>query len=114
MNPKNTSGKQASKRKVDDRTISQMRNLGPTCERDLNAAGITTAKQLIEVGVEAAFIKMLSARKATGRSAKCCNAAYLYALHGAIHDCDWRELPEKTKLKYKQLSAELRASGMFE
>lgn len=98
----------------DDRKISQMRNLGPACEQDLNAAGIQTAQQLIELGAEDAFVKMLIGRKRQGRSGKCCNAAYLYALYGAIHDIDWRELPEKQKSKFKKLTAEMRASGQFE
>ena len=76
----------------DKRLISEMRNLGPVCQADLNAVGIYEAGQLKEIGVEQAFIRMLNGRKKSGRSAKCCNAAYLYALHGAIHDIDWREL----------------------
>ncbi len=94
----------------DDRKISEMRNLGPACEFDLNSAGIFTAQQLIEVGVEDAFVQMLLARKKNGRGWKCCNAAYLYALHGAIHDIDWRELPADTKQKYRELAAEIRLS----
>ena len=53
------------------------------------------------------------ARISDGRSAKCCNAAYLYALYGAIHDLDWRDLPEAKKAEFKALAAELRESGRF-
>ena len=97
----------------DLRTISAMRNLGPACEADLNRAGIMTAQQLIDLGVEAAFIKMLLARKERGMTTKCCNAAYLYALHGAIYDIDWRTLPEAKKAEYKQLTVDMRESGQF-
>lgn len=97
----------------DDRPISAMRNLGPACEADLNAAGITTAGQLIALGAEDAFIKMLIARRQRGGTTKCCNAAYLYALYGAIHDIDWRNLPETQKTAFKKLTAELRESGQF-
>ena len=90
-----------------------MRNLGPACEADLNAVGITTAQQVIDLGAEATFHLMLKGRKKQGRSAACCNAAYLYALHGAIHNIDWRDLPEKQKAKYKTLTAELRESGIY-
>ena len=90
-----------------------MRNLGPATEMDLNAAGIKTAEQVKKLGVEGTFIKMLVGRLEKGRSAKCCNALYLYAIHGAIYDIDWRALPEKTKAKYKSLAAELRGSGRF-
>jgi hypothetical protein len=37
------------------------------------------------------------------------NAAYLYALEGAIRDCDWLEIPEEVKAKYKQYARELQA-----
>jgi DNA transformation protein and related proteins len=100
-------------KKQDKRTISQLRNLGPVCEQDLNAAGIFTANELKALGAEAAFLSVLETRKKNGRSAKCCNATYLYALYGAIHNIDWREVPEKQKLEFKQFTAELRASGRF-
>lgn len=96
-----------------NRKVSEMRNLGPACERDLAAAGIHSAEQVIELGVEETFIRMLLARMEKGESAKCCNAVYLYALHGAIHDIDWREVPETKKAEYKRLTAEMRESGRF-
>lgn len=102
-----------AKKKPDRRKISEMRNLGPACETDFNAVGVRTADQLKKLGPEGAFIKMLMGRKKIGRSAKCCNAAYLYAIHGAIHDIDWRALPEKKKAEYKAFTAELRESGQF-
>lgn len=102
-----------NQKQSDTRPISQMRNLGPACEQDLNAAGITNAEQLIELGAEMAFVEMLNARIEQGRGAKCCNAAYLYALHGAIHDIDWREIPAAKKAEFKSLAAEMRASGKY-
>ena len=90
-----------------------MRNLGPACEADLAAAGVHTAEQLKKIGVKDAFVRLLIARRQAGKSTKCCNAAYLYALHGAIHDIDWRNLPESAKIDYKEFGAELRASGQF-
>ena len=102
-----------SRKKLDRRTISEMRNLGPACEKDFAAVGVRTADQLKSLGPEAAFLKMLMGRKKIGRSAKCCNAAYLYAIYGAIHDIDWRALPEKKKAEYKAFTAELRESGQF-
>lgn len=95
---------------VDQRPISQMRNLGPACEKDLNAVGIYKAQQVIDLGPESTFLQMLLGRKKLGRSMKCCNAAYLYALHGAIHDLDWREIPESDKSRYKQFTQDLRES----
>lgn len=101
------------KSKSDDRRISEMRNLGPACERDLNAVGIYTGDDLISLGEETAFLKMLEGRRRIGRSAKCCNAAYLYALYGAINDIDWRDIPTKKMTEFKALTAELRASGEY-
>ena len=90
-----------------------MRNLGPACEQDLNAAGIHTAQDLITLGPEEAFIRMLNGRLRLGRSAKCCNAAYLYALYGAVYDLEWREVPALKKHEFKAWTAQLRASGQF-
>lgn len=101
------------RRTKDTRRISEMRNLGPACERDLNAVGICTAEQLKSLGAEEAFLRMLAGRKKNGTSSKCCNAAYLYAIYGAIHDVDWRDVPDRKKRAFKKLTAELRASGEF-
>ena len=90
-----------------------MRNLGPACEQDFEAVGISTGEDLKRLGAENAFIRMLEGRLAQGRSAKCCNAAYLYAIYGAIYDIDWREVPENKKQEFKAFTAELRASGRF-
>ncbi len=97
----------------DNRKISEMRNLGPACEQDFNSVGIMTAEQLIRLGPEDAFLKMLLGRKQQGGSTKCCNAAYLYAIYGAIHDVDWRNIPDHKKQQFKAFAAELRASGQF-
>lgn len=101
-------------RQLDDpRKISEMRNLGPVCEKDFRAVGIETAAEIIDLGAEDAFIQMLLGRKAVGRSAKCCNALYLYAIYGAIHDIDWRALPEAKKDQFKAFAKQLRESGQF-
>ena len=117
LKPSKTMSKQdhsEKSRTLDARKISEMRNLGPACETDLNAVGIHTAADLIELGPEEAFVKMLIGRKKLGRSAKCCNAAYLYAIYGAIYDIDWRDLPENKKEEFKKFTAELRESRQFE
>ena len=93
--------------------IQALRNLGPACQRDLQDAGIHTAQDLERLGPKEAFIQVLVARRQQGRSTSGCNALYLYALHGAIHDVDWRELPEPIKQDYLAFAAELRAGGAF-
>ena len=101
------------KKTNDDRKISEMRNLGPACEKDLEAVGITKASQVLEFGAEETFVRMLIGRMKIGRSGKCCNALYLYAFYGAIYDIDWREIPEEKKSEFKSLAAQMRASGRF-
>ena len=100
----------ATRKGRDTRKISEMRNLGPACERDLNAVGIVTAEDLFELGPEAAFIKMLQGRIERGMTTNACNAAYLYALYGAIHDIDWLQVPEEKKKEFKELTAAMRNS----
>ncbi len=97
----------------DHRRISEMRNLGPASERDLNAVGILTAEDVKRLGPEETFVRMLLGRVKRGRAVGSCNAAYLYAIHGAIHDIDWRDLPEQKKTEFKAFALALRESGQF-
>ena len=90
-----------------------MRNLGPACERDLNSVGIFTAQDLFKVGIEMAFIMLLRGRVARGLSTFGCNAAFLYAMYGAVHDLDWRKIPAAKKNEFKKWTAQLRESGEF-
>ena len=99
--------------KNDGSSISQMRNLRPACEADLNSVGIFSADDVKKLGVEETFLRVLIGRKKMGRSTAGCNATYLYALYGAIHDIDWREIPENKKREYQKLAADIRESGRF-
>ncbi len=90
-----------------------MRNLGPAVEKDLAAAGVFTAGQVKKLGVKKTFIKMLEGRLKLGRSAKCCNALYLYAIYGAINDIDWRAVPANTKKEFKVYTLKLRESKKY-
>lgn len=90
-----------------------MKNLGPAVEKDLNAAGVQSAADVLRLGTEKTFLKMLEGRMKIERSAKCCNALYLYAIYGAIHEIDWREVPESKKKKFKAWTEKLRASGKY-
>lgn len=91
-----------------------MRNLGPACEKDFNEAGIMNAHDLIALGPEENFRQMLLGRMRSGRNAMCCNAAYFYAIYGAIHDVDWRSIPEQKKIDFKKLTASMRKYREFE
>lgn len=96
-----------------EKPIGELRNLGPACERDLNAVGIFTLKDIQELGVEVTFLQMMQGRTKRSRAhskrgGKCFNAVYLYALYGAVHDLDWRDIPEAKKKQFKELTAQLR------
>jgi len=98
---------------VNEKPIHKLRNLGPACERDLNAVGIYTLADIEEHGVEGTFLQMMQGRRKRTqaqkkKSGKCFNAAYLYALYGAVHDVDWREVPEAKKKQFKKLTQQLR------
>ena len=91
----------------DQRTIRQMRNLGPACEGHLNAAGIYTAADVVQLGVEETYERMVAAQVKTGKRVVI-HPAYLYALYGALEDCDWREVSQAKKNEFKAICDRLR------
>lgn len=76
----------------------QLKNVGPRLAERLISVGIDTPDKLREMGAKKAFEKMYESGDAYGDY----NAAYLYALEGAIRDCDWLNIPENIKSKYKE------------
>ena len=83
----------------------QLRNVGPKLAERLVEAKIDTPEKLRQLGAKRAFEKMY----ATGDAYGDYNAAYLYALEGAIRDCDWLDIPEKIKRNYKAYAQELQS-----
>lgn len=83
----------------------QLRNVGPKLAEKLIDAGIDTPEKLKQVGAKKAFSLMYT----DGDSYGDYNAAYLYALEGAIRDCDWLNIPEKVKEDYKQFARKLQS-----
>lgn len=75
----------------------QLRNIGPVVAEQLLQAGIDTPAKLKQLGAEAAYLRMLAAGAGCGKP----HALYLYALEGAIQDCDWRDIGEEKKTAYK-------------
>ena len=94
----------STKKAVKD-LAKQLRNVGPKLAAKLVEAGIDSPEKLRQVGAKKAFEKMY----ATGDAHGDFNAAYLYALEGAIRDCDWLEVPDKLKQEYKQYAQHLQA-----
>jgi DNA transformation protein len=83
----------------------QLRNVGPALAARLVAAGIDSPQKLRELGAKRAFEKMY----ATGDAYGDFNAAYLYALEGAIRECDWLAIPDAVKQEFKAYAQALQA-----
>lgn len=81
------------------KTLSkQLKNVGPKLAEKLIQAGIDTPEKLREIGAQKAFDKLYAQGDAYGDY----NAAYLYALEGAVRDCDWLQIPESLKEEYRR------------
>ena len=88
----------------------RLRNVGPKLAAKLIEAGIDSPEKLREIGAKKAFEKMYPSGDSYGDF----NAAYLYALEGAIRDCDWLDIPEKIKQEYKEYTQNLQAKKRSE
>jgi DNA transformation protein len=92
--------------KIVKNLAKQLRNVGPKLAANLVEAGIDTPEKLRQIGAKKAFEKLYP----TGDSYGDFNAAYLYALEGAIRNCDWLDIPEKIKQEYKEYAQNLQAN----
>lgn len=75
----------------------RLRNVGPTLATRMIASGIDTPEKLRELGAKRAYAVMYAHGDRYGDF----NAAYLYALEGAIRDRDWSELPASVRDELK-------------
>ena len=92
----------------DDTPILELRNLGPKCKEQLNAVGIYTAGDIRKLGIKETFERMMFGCITHPKQGSCINASYLYALYGAIHDCDWRDIPAKKRDELKAFTEKIR------
>jgi len=83
----------------------QLRNVGPKLAAKLIEAGIDSPEKLRTLGAKRAFEKMYPVGDSYGDF----NAAYLYALEGAIRDCDWLDIPDRVKQEYQKFARDLQA-----
>jgi|GEM_PF-883279 len=81
----------------------QLRNVGPKLAAKMIEAGIDTPDKLRSMGARKAFSIMYK----NGDDYGDFNAAYLYALEGAIRDCDWSDIPIAVKEEYKSYAQKL-------
>ena len=94
-----------SREKAAKALSQKLRNIGPKLASKLIDAGIDTPEKLREMGALKAFEEMYAEGDAYGDY----NAAYLYALEGAVRDCDWLEIPKEIKQEYKKFAQALQA-----
>jgi len=85
---------------------SKLKNIGPALAEKLIKAGIDTPDKLRKTGAKTAFLLIDETGGFCGKH----NALYLYALEGAIRDCDWLAIPERIKQEYKDFTRQLRQS----
>lgn len=88
--------------------VKQLRNVGPKLAAKLVEARIDSPEKLRKLGAKKAFEKMY----ASGDSYGDFNAAYLYALEGAIRDRDWLEIPYEIKQEYKEYAKRLQSKKL--
>ncbi|MFV1850378.1 MAG: TfoX/Sxy family DNA transformation protein [Thalassospira sp.] len=88
-------------------SAEKLRNIGPTSSRELREIGVETREDLADFGIEEVTRRLLF----RFGSEKKISVNYLYALEGAMHDQDWRDispaLKEKLPLMLEQVRAEL-------
>lgn len=83
-----------------DRTIGQMRNLGPYTTRMLAEIGVVHEADLKSLGAVEACARL---QFVTGKPA---NLNMLYGVAAALEDIDWREMPETLKAELRMRLAE--------
>ena len=84
---------------MDGKKLSnQLRNIGPRLAQKLIQAGINSPEKLRKLGSLEAFHRIDAVGGFCGKY----NALYLYALEGAILDCDWLDIPSKKKRFFKK------------
>ena len=81
-----------------------LKNIGPVMAKKLINIGIDSPQKLKMMGTKKTFLKLYE----KGQFCSKYHAAYLYALEGAIQNCDWRAIPEELKIEYKEYTEQLR------
>ncbi len=86
-------------------SAEKLRNIGPTSSRELHEIGVETREDLAALGIEEVTRRLLF----RFGSEKKISVNYLYALEGAMHDHDWRDISRSRKEKLRQMLDQLRA-----
>jgi DNA transformation protein len=72
-------------------SMENLRNIGPKSATLLRAAGIDSTKDLREIGAVAAYRRLRFVEPRT------VSLNMLWALHGALTDRDWRDIPPEER-----------------
>jgi DNA transformation protein len=81
--------------------LTAMKNIGDEMKRKLNAIGINSAEELIELGSKKTFFRLKTVYP------EVC-LVHLYTLQGAIDNTYFNMLPQSVKNDLKQFSYSLR------
>ena len=76
--------------------ISDLKNLGPTAERQFQKAGIKTAKKFIKLGWKKSLLKLVKVNPKNRHS------IFAYALIGALENKEWNRINEDAKLEARE------------
>lgn len=76
-------------------SIDTLRNLGPASVREFAAVGITTAEELIELGADAAYAKLLEGGTRP-------HFIGYYVLHMALQGRPWNDCKGEEKAKLRK------------
>ena len=77
--------------------LLKLKNLGPKTVPQLVEVGILSHADLISLGTEQTFSRIYFRFRDESRL----SLNYLYALEGALDDCDWRWISSERKLELK-------------
>jgi DNA transformation protein and related proteins len=76
--------------------LARMKNLGPISAARLRAVGIDSPEELRRLGAVEAFLRL---RRGLPFDI---SQVFLYALHGAVTDTDWKQLSESTRARLRR------------
>lgn len=76
--------------------IEEARNIGPVTGEELRACGMETLEDLIELGLEESFYRLVE--KYPNRL----NLNCIVAMYAAIEDIDWRSVESEPKEKLRK------------
>lgn len=86
--------------------VSDLKNLGPTSEKEFLKAGIKTANQFVKLGWKKSLEKLVKSNPKNRHS------IFAYALIGALQNKEWNRISDEDKLEAKEFVASLKKSEL--